>query len=148
MTPEVHAEIEKFLSAQRTMSLATADADGVPMAHGMHYYPDGLRLYVSSLPYTKKLANIEVNPIVGYTVWRLPSYEKRDTARTLQVKAAASVVTDETQLVAVQGGLTERYPWAEELQLDVNVILAFEPIELLWMDISKGLDGRLVHTFE
>ncbi len=148
MNPDIRQEIETFLSTQRTMVLATADADGVPMAHGMHYYPTGLRLYVSSLPHTRKLANVEANPVVGYTVWRLASYDKRDSTRTLQVKAAASVITDEVDVEAVQHGLTERYPWAEELQLDSNVVLALDPIELLWMDISKGLEGRLVHSFQ
>jgi len=129
------------------MVLATADANGVPMAHGMHYYPDGLRLYVSSLPFTKKLANIGENPMVGYTVYRMSaSHEQSDKSRTLQVKALAAVVTDEAEITRVRLGLNGRYPWAAELQIDGNVLVVLDPIELLWMDMSKGFDGRCVIT--
>ena len=140
---ELLNEIEHFLQAQRVLVLATSHGN-VPMAHAMHYVPKGLTVYLSSLPGTQKLTNIGANPTVGFAVWRLPSFEHRDTMRSLQVRGEARLVTDPVEISEVHAGLNERYPWAPELSLDFNATIAIEARELLWLDGSKGLDGRFI----
>jgi general stress protein 26 len=144
----VKAEMALLLSSEEVMELATADQNGVPMAHAMHFASDGLVVYTSSLPRTRKLANIVENPIVGYTVYVVSGYENRADARTLQVKGKASIVDDAPTRERVHEMMAQKFPWTPKGTLVHNVLIRIDPIEVLWSDFSPGGLPRQVVQFE
>ena len=64
----LRAQIEAFLAAHHTVSLATVDEQGAPHAANVLYAPDGLALCWMSDTETRHSRHIEVRPRVTATV--------------------------------------------------------------------------------
>jgi len=73
MTPEqaavdVPAHVVEYLSAQNTLTLATASPAGIPRASTFLYVNDGPTLYFWTRPGTVTARHIEQNPVVSFAV--------------------------------------------------------------------------------
>src|SRR5271154_902590 len=73
MTPEqaavdVPAHVVEYLSAQNTLTLATASASGVPHASTFLYVSDGPTLYFWLRPGTITARHLDQNPIVSFAI--------------------------------------------------------------------------------
>ena len=82
-TEALRAEIEAFLAAHHTVSLATVDDQGLPHAANVLYALDGLALYWMSDTETRHSRHIEVQPRVTATV--APDYADFRLIRGLQI---------------------------------------------------------------
>lgn len=65
---EIPGEVLEYLSAQNTLTLATASPSGTPHAATFLYVNDGPSLYFWSKASTESSRHIEQNPLVAFTV--------------------------------------------------------------------------------
>ena len=65
---ELPGEVLEYLSAQNTLTLATASPSGTPHAATFLYVNDGPSLYFWSKSSTESARHIEQNPLVAFTV--------------------------------------------------------------------------------
>ncbi len=140
----VKQAIEEFLDAQQHQPcvLGTVTSEAMPMVHGMHYVAVGSTIYMSCLPNTNKLKNIEDNGNVAYTVYYLAGFDNRFDSRTLQVEGKASVVEDKDEIEMVHNLILEKHSFAKELNQGKNKIIKVVPRRALWSDFSKGPKAR------
>ncbi|HKO26362.1 MAG TPA: pyridoxamine 5'-phosphate oxidase family protein, partial [Solirubrobacteraceae bacterium] len=65
---EIPGEVLEYLSAQNTLTLATASPSGTPHAATFLYVNEGPSLYFWSKASTESSRHIEQNPLVAFTV--------------------------------------------------------------------------------
>src|ERR1700686_3410477 len=65
---DVPAHVVDYLSAQNTLTLATATPNGVPHASTFLYVNDGATLYFWTKPGTTTARHLEQNPVVSFAV--------------------------------------------------------------------------------
>jgi hypothetical protein len=108
----LRAEIETFLAAHHTVSLATVDEQGAPHAANVLYAPDGLALYWMSDTETRHSRHIEVRPRVTATV--APDYSDFRLIRGLQIFGTARRLAG-AESVATARRMVSRYGFLAEL---------------------------------
>jgi hypothetical protein len=108
----LRAEIEAFLAAHHTVSLATVDEQGAPHAANVLYAPDGLALYWMSDTETRHSRHIEVRPCVTATV--APDYADFRLIRGLQIFGTARRLAG-GESVATAHRMVSRYGFLAEL---------------------------------
>jgi uncharacterized protein YhbP (UPF0306 family) len=65
---DVPEHVLEYLSAQKTLTLATASPAGVPKATTLTYVNDGVALYVWTRPETTTARHIQENPVVSFAI--------------------------------------------------------------------------------
>src|SRR3990170_2984283 len=108
----LRAEIEAFLAAHHTMSLATVDEEGAPHAANLLYVPDGLVLYWMSDTQTRHSRHIEARPRVTATV--APDYADFRLIRGVQMFGRARRLAGDESLAAARR-MVSRYGFLAEL---------------------------------
>lgn len=108
----LRAEIEAFLAAHHTVSLATVDEQGAPHAANVLYAPDGLALHWMSDTQTRHSRHIEVRPRVTATV--APDYADFRLIRGLQIFGTARRLAG-GESVATARRMVSRYGFLAEL---------------------------------
>jgi nitroimidazol reductase NimA-like FMN-containing flavoprotein (pyridoxamine 5'-phosphate oxidase superfamily) len=68
MATEVPQPVLDYLASEKTVTLATASADGVPHAATFMYANDGLSLYIWARPTSTTAAHVANNPRVSFTI--------------------------------------------------------------------------------
>jgi uncharacterized protein YhbP (UPF0306 family) len=108
----IRGEIEAFLAAHHTMSLATVDEAGAPHAANVLYVPDGLELYWMSDTGTRHSRHIDARPSVTATV--APDYADFRLIRGLQIFGAARRLAGGESLATARR-MVSRYGFLAEL---------------------------------
>lgn len=105
-------EIEAFLAAHHTVSLATVDDQGMPHAANLLYALDGLVLYWMSDTETRHSRHIEVRPRVTATV--APDYADFRLIRGLQIFGRARRLAG-VESLATARRMVSRYGFLAQL---------------------------------
>ena len=108
----LRAEIEAFLAAHHTVSLATVDNQGLPHAANLLYAADGLTLYWMSDTNTRHSRHLESRPRVTATV--APDYTDFRLIRGLQIFGKARRLGGAESL-ATAARMVSRYGFLAEL---------------------------------
>jgi len=108
----LRAEIEVFLAAHHTVSLATVDEQGAPHAANVLYAPDGLALYWMSDTQTRHSRHIEARPRVTATV--APDYADFRLIRGVQMFGRARRLAGDESLATARR-MVSRYGFLAEL---------------------------------
>jgi uncharacterized protein len=109
----LRAEIEVFLAAHHTVSLATVDDQGVPHAANVLYAPDGLAIYWMSDPQSRHSCHIDARQRVTATV--APDYADFGKIRGLQIFGSARRIAAEQELARARKLMIMRYAFLAEL---------------------------------
>ncbi len=108
----LRAEIDGFLTAHHTASLATVDDQGMPHAANVLYALDGLVLYWMSDKETRHSRHLEVRPRVTATV--APDYADFRLIRGVQMFGRARRLAGDASLAAARR-MVSRYGFLAEL---------------------------------
>ncbi len=108
----LRAEIEGFLAAHHTVSLATVDDQGMPHAANVLYAVDGLALYWMSDTQTRHSRHMEARPRVTATV--APDYADFRLIRGVQMFGRARRLAGDESLAAARR-MVARYGFLAEL---------------------------------
>lgn len=153
----LRAEIEAFLAAHHTVSLATVDDQGTPHAANVLYAPDGLGLYWMSDTEARHSRHIEARHRVTATV--APDYADFGKIRGLQIFGSARRIADEKELVLARAIMVARYgflatlangPAALRAAFEKAGFYSLEAARITLIDNTRGfghketleLDGR------
>jgi uncharacterized protein YhbP (UPF0306 family) len=142
MTPEqaavdVPAHVVEYLSAQNTLTLATASASGVPHASTFLYVNDGPTLYFWTRPGTITARHIDQNPVVSFAIDEY-AQDLRQT-RGVQGAGECGVVLNGETIARVADLFGQKFP---ELSPGTTMSISFYrivPTELQFIDnTDKG----------
>src|SRR3972149_9603721 len=144
----LRAEIEAFLAAHHTVSLATVDDQGMPHAANLLYALDGLVLYWMSDTETRHSRHIAVRPRVTATV--APDYADFRLIRGVQIFGTARRLAGNDSLATVRR-MGSRYGFLAELAngpaalraaFDKAGVYCLEPPRLTYMDNTRGFGHK------
>lgn len=144
----LRAEIEAFLAAHHTVSLATVDDAGAPHAANLLYAPAGLVLYWMSDTETRHSRHIEQRPDVTATV--APDYTDFRLIRGVQIFGRARRLGGAESLATV-GRMIRRYGFLAELANGPAALRAafekagfycLEPDRITLIDNTKGFGHK------
>ncbi|OGA16925.1 MAG: hypothetical protein A3G25_19700 [Betaproteobacteria bacterium RIFCSPLOWO2_12_FULL_63_13] len=144
----LRAEIEAFLAAHHTVSLATVDDQGAPHAANLLYACDGLAIYWMSDTESRHSCHIEKRPIVTATV--APDYEDFRSIRGLQIFGTARRLSG-AQSLGTARRMISRYGFLAELASGPAALrAAFEkagfycliPSRITYIDNTRGFGHK------
>ena len=144
----LRAEIEAFLAAHNTVSLATVDDQGMPHAANLLYALDGLVLYWMSDTETRHSRHIAVRPRVTATV--APDYADFRLIRGVQIFGTARRLAGNDSLATVRR-MVSRYGFLAELAngpaalraaFDKAGFYCLEPSRLTYIDNTRGFGHK------
>ena len=144
----LRAQIEAFLAAHHTASLATVDEQGAPHAANVLYAPEGLALYWMSDTQTRHSRHIEVRPRVTATV--APDYADFRLIRGLQIFGTARRLTGGESLATARR-MVSRYGFLAELANGPAALRAsfekagfycLEPARICLIDNTQGFGHK------
>jgi len=144
MTPEqaavdVPAHVVEYLSAQNTLTLATASPSGVPHASTFLYVNDGPTLYFWTRPGTITARHIDQNPVVSFAIDEY-AQDLRQT-RGVQGAGECDVVLNGETIARVADLFGQKFP---ELSPGATMSISFfriVPTELQFID-NTGAGGK------
>ncbi|MGO9881484.1 MAG: pyridoxamine 5'-phosphate oxidase family protein [Solirubrobacteraceae bacterium] len=108
MAEEVPQPVLDYLSSEKTVTLATASADGVPHASTFMYVNDGLSLYFWARPTSTTAKHVQTNPRVSYAIDEyVPDWNK---AKGIQGDGECRLVSDGEEIATAVGLFAEKFP--------------------------------------
>jgi uncharacterized protein YhbP (UPF0306 family) len=150
MTPEqaavdVPAHVVEYLSAQNTLTLASASVSAVPRASTFLYVNDGPTLYFWTRPGTVTARHIEQNPIVSFAVDEYAA-DLRQT-RGVQGSGECGVVLNGETIARVADLFGQKFP---SLSPGTTMSISFYrivPTELQFIDNTEAAGKAQDGTF-
>jgi len=150
MTPEqaavdVPAHVVEYLSAQNTLTLATASSSGVPHASTFLYVNDGPTLYFWTRPGTTTARHVEQNPVVSFTVDEY-AQDLRQT-RGVQGSGECGVVLNGETIARVADLFGQKFPSLSPGNTMSISFFRIVPTELQFIDNTETGGGSQDGTF-
>ena len=137
---DVPSHILDYLSAQRTLTLATASRDGKPHASTLLYANDGSDLYIWTRPETTTAKHLAENPEVSFTItdqsgdWR--------SASGVQASGRCEQVESGGDIAKLVGLFSEKFedPVAEESTAGIS-FFKIAPTDLRYIGGAAPAEG-------
>ena len=149
--PAFDAEVETFLALCRTMTLATADADGTPHAANVQYVHDaGWGLWWVSKPEARHSRELAARPAAAVTVYA--HRDAPDQIHGLQLRGvvATAVTVRDAGFAAAFERYASKYPFVAEGALraavEAQAFYRFVPSWLRWIDNRRGFGFKVETT--
>src|SRR5438270_5441811 len=144
---ELPGPVLEYLSAQSTLTLATASATGTPHAATFLYVNEGPSLYFWSKSATESSRHIEQNPLVAFTIDEYT--DDLSQTRGVQGIGECSVLLSGEQIARVADLFGQKFP---SLSPGATMSISFfriTPTELQFIDNtgSAGADPSASGTF-
>jgi len=108
MATEVPQPVLDYLTAARTVTLATASSDGTPHASTFMYVNDGTSIYFWSRPGSVTAAHLQKNPRVSFAIDEY--VEDWNKAKGIQGDGDCRLVSDGDEVAQVVGRFAEKFP--------------------------------------
>jgi uncharacterized protein YhbP (UPF0306 family) len=105
---EIPQHVRDYLAGQRTMTLATASAAGVPNAGTFLYVNEGPRLYFWTKPQTTTARHVEQNPLVSLTIDEYTS--DLHQTRGVQARGECTVLLSGEEIARVAAMFGDKFP--------------------------------------
>ena len=134
---EVPQEVLDYLGDQKTLTLATATAGGVPRAATMLYVSKGPVLYIWARPQSTTAQHLEQNPLVSFTIG---GYSE-DWAQTkgIQGNGECEVVLSGEEIARVALLFGQKFPTMESGSSTTGIsFFRIRPREMQFIDNAKG----------
>jgi uncharacterized protein YhbP (UPF0306 family) len=132
---DVPAHVVEYLSAQNTLTLATASPAGVPHASTFLYVHDGSTLYFWTRPGTITARHLDQNPVVSFAIDEY-AQDLRQT-RGVQGSGECAVVLNGETIAKVADLFGQKFP---ELSPGATMSISFfriVPTELQFIDNTE-----------
>ena len=101
--------VMKYLSAQKTLTLATASSTGAPHAATLVYVNDGVTIYFSIRTDTRTAQNIAQNPAVAFTIDEYsPDWKQTEG---IQGSGECAMLLDAAEIRRVHGLFRAKFPF-------------------------------------
>ncbi|MBV9193813.1 MAG: pyridoxamine 5'-phosphate oxidase family protein [Solirubrobacterales bacterium] len=108
MAPDVPQPVLDYLGTEKTVTLATASADGVPHASTFMYVNNGSTLYFWARPTSTTAQHVQANPRVSFAIDEyVPDWNK---AKGIQGDGRCELVSDGDEVAHVVGLFADRFP--------------------------------------
>ena len=119
MSVDTRTVIANFLAAHSTLTLATVDSEGRPMAASLFYVSDGvLNVYWVSGPQSRHSRNLATNPRAAVTVHG--SYWSWTQIAGVQLEGTVAVVPAGAAWQEVWDRYLAKFPFVSEFQAEVS----------------------------
>jgi uncharacterized protein YhbP (UPF0306 family) len=146
---DVPAHVVEYLSAQNTLTLATATPSGVPHASTFLYVNDGPTLYFWTKPGTTTARHLEQNPVVSFAVDEYAP-DLRQT-RGVQGSGECAVILNGETIAKVADLFGQKFPSLSPGNTMSISFFRIVPTELQFIDNSekggKSEDGTFGADF-
>jgi hypothetical protein len=137
--PETRAQISLLLTKQSTLTLATVDPAGQPMAASLFFAADAeLNLYWTSSSKSRHSRNLALDPHAAITVYAA-TWWWRDIAG-VQFEGEATVIAPGTEWQAALDLYLSKFPFAKEFEVELlrSSFYRFTPSWGRLIDNSRG----------
>jgi len=131
---EIKERAIEYLKNHRILTMATATTDGVPDATALEYASDGLDVFVSVRPNSKKIKNIRENPRVFYEIHDDIdiTMDSVKNIEALQVVAKPKIIEpDDPTYERLFSIMEDKFPVFKRIPRKTRFLLHFSP-KILW----------------
>jgi len=108
MATDVPQAVLDYLSAEKTVTLATASADGVPHASTFMYVNHGVTLYFWARPTSTTAKHVQDNPRVSYAIDEYVADWNK--AKGIQGDGVCRLVSDGDEIATAVGLFADKFP--------------------------------------
>ncbi|MEM9415660.1 MAG: pyridoxamine 5'-phosphate oxidase family protein [Planctomycetota bacterium] len=148
---DIYPHISAFLIAHRTLSLATADSDGVPHAANVQYVSDDAwNLYWVSNPESAHSQHLVARPGAAVTVYA--HTDAPDQIHGLQMQGKAAAMQNEKAIALVRKLYEATYPFTAKPPyrdaIDKQTFYRFRPTWVRWIDNRRGFGWSYEKTLQ
>ena len=146
MTPE---EVQRFLTDNQNLEVATIGGDGWPHLAPMWYVMDGDHVVFRSFTKSQKIVNLHRNPRLSVLVETGNEYSQ---LRGVMIKGTANLITDPEYVLSIYGRLAAKYPMINDTPMNLdpealqtafgrfaakNTAVLVEPVRTITWDHTK-----------
>jgi general stress protein 26 len=135
----------EYLETHRILTMATASKDGAPDATALEYASDGLDVYVSCRPDSRKVQNIVDNPRVFYEIHDDIEITKENVKKLKALQVVATPVVlhpEDPDFDAVFNKMVAKFPVFSTMKKDSRVILHFKPRKMWYLNYQQKFFHR------
>ncbi|PLX11725.1 MAG: pyridoxamine 5-phosphate oxidase [Marinilabiliales bacterium] len=132
-------KIVKTLKDHNICTIATVDKEGNPLAHTVTYISEGLHVYFSTNPASRKAVNFRLNSTVAYTIDKY--VEDWSETIGLQVTAKVAKVDEASETAGVMRKFMKKFPQVMKFPPEyISTIKLYKliPLEIIYLDNSQG----------
>jgi uncharacterized protein YhbP (UPF0306 family) len=133
--PDLPQQVLDYLSSQKTVTLATASADGTPHASTFMYVNDGPTLYFWSRPSSTTAAHLQSNPRISFAIDEYVADWNK--SKGIQGDGLSTPVTAGDDLAKVVGLFANKFPSSSSGASTTNIsFFEIRPTALQFIDNS------------
>ncbi|MHA1683108.1 MAG: pyridoxamine 5'-phosphate oxidase family protein [Promethearchaeota archaeon] len=148
---EIERDVISYLDSHRILTMATASKEGDPDATALEYANDGVVVYVTCRPGSRKVSNIKENSRVFFEIHDDVEIAKESLKhlQALQVSAVAEILSvTNPQFDPAFNIMLKKFPVFENLRHDSRVILKFIPRRVWFLNYKIKFFHREEINFE
>jgi uncharacterized protein YhbP (UPF0306 family) len=136
MTQQVPPEVDAYLGAQKTLTLATHGSDG-PWAATLTYVNDGPEIYIWTKPHSTTAQHLDQNPRAAFAIDQYAE-DWRQT-KGIQGRGACGPVTGEG-IAKAADLFGQKYPQLRPGATSAVMFFRIDPDVLEFIDNSRGVE--------
>jgi uncharacterized protein YhbP (UPF0306 family) len=143
---ELPQHVLDYLGEHKTLTLATASADGTPRAATFLYVNKGPAIYMWVRPHSTTAKHVEENQVVSFAIDDY-SDDWRQT-RGIQGQAQCEVVLDGEEIARAALMFGQKYPDLSTGQSTVGIFfMRLRPTQVEFIDNTKGRGAKSTEEF-
>nr|MDO8114788.1 pyridoxamine 5'-phosphate oxidase family protein [Candidatus Sigynarchaeota archaeon] len=142
---EIIDKAVQYLNGHRILTMATASKDGDPDATALEYASDGVDVYVSCRPDSRKVSNITENSRVFYEVHEDIEITKENVMKLKAIQVAATgrvIKPGDSDFDGSLAKMVKKFPVFSTLPKDSRVFLHFKPKKLWFLNYKQKFFHR------
>jgi uncharacterized protein YhbP (UPF0306 family) len=133
MAPELPQAVLDYLGSEKTLTLATASADGMPHASTFMYVNDGLTLYFWARPTSTTARHLQGNPRVSFTIDEY--VQDWNKAKGIQGAGESQLVSSGDEVARAVGLFADKFPTPSSGASTTNItFFRIAPTSLQFID--------------
>lgn len=133
MGRELPQPVLEYLASQKTVTLATASADGVPHARTYMYANDGPTIYFWARPTSTTAAHLQTNPRVSFTIDEY--VQDWNKAKGIQGHGHSEQVSSGDEVARAVGLFADKFPSPSSGASTTNItFFRIQPTALQFID--------------
>jgi uncharacterized protein YhbP (UPF0306 family) len=133
MAPELPQPVLDYLGSEKTVTLATASAEGIPHASTFMYVNDGLTLYFWARPTSTTAKHLQRNPRVSFTIDEY--VQDWNKAKGIQGAGESQLVSSGDEVARAVGLFADKFPTPSSGASTTNItFFRITPTSLKFID--------------
>jgi uncharacterized protein YhbP (UPF0306 family) len=133
MAPELPQPVLDYLGSEKTVTLATASAEGIPHASTFMYVNDGLTLYFWARPTSTTAKHLQSNPRVSFTIDEY--VQDWNKAKGIQGAGESQLVSSGDEVARAVGLFADKFPTPSSGASTTNItFFRITPTSLKFID--------------